>query len=158
MTTRGLPGPVFATLLIPHRQPQRELRATGLRLNNVDERRRVTPTKRRGLDTEFLHCPLVQRRAIEASLARHGLQIAQLSLGRRLIRSYGCHRRRFLTIRTRSRTLSCRHFDWSVDDPANGGAELEVRAELGAEPERGKCSANRLGFRFFEVVPEVSGR
>src|SRR5215207_545147 len=155
MITGNPPASVDATQLVPRRNLRSELRATGLRLNDVDQRRRVSSTQRSGLDAELLHCLLIKRRAIQAGLARDGLQIAELALRRRLIRSYSCDRSRLLTVR-RGGTLSRAHFNWSVYDSTYGGAELEVRAELRAESQRSERPANCFGFRLLEVVPEIS--
>ena len=73
MMTGALPGHARATRTSSHRDLRSELRTTRLRLNDVDERRCVSPAQRCGLDTEFLHRPLVERRPIEAGFAGYGL-------------------------------------------------------------------------------------
>src|SRR5215207_6528774 len=91
-------------------------------------------------------------------IARNGLEIAKLSLRRRLIRSNGRDRSRFLAVGASVGTGPGGRFHRSIDDPTHGGAKLEVGAELSAEPEGSKRAANRLGLGLLQVIPEVTGR
>src|SRR5687768_15096686 len=79
---------------------------------------------------------LVEGLAVEREFPGQGLDQATLRVRWRLVAT---------SIERAIRDIhrACR--DWSVGDAALVGAEVEICAELGAETERGECTANGLG-------------